>query len=197
MDSQPALRTESVSLSDTKFLGKLASVDLIPWDPDSSDHVERMIQQRVACGWKQDHVEAWRDYQRDGKLVFYWIVSTYTLASPCFNKHVDVIQAIPASHPAAASLVHQHLTEYPAQSAPLQNTATSSSETFHPIGHICLDGCAENHENDKLGISPADGIYTIGSFYVSGALQGIGIGGLAMSALERYCGLRFWCLDRA
>jgi hypothetical protein len=67
-----------MSLSDTQLAGKLASVDLIPWDPDSTDHVQRMVQQRVACGWNHDHVEAWRGYQRDGKLGLYWIVSTFS-----------------------------------------------------------------------------------------------------------------------
>lgn len=50
-------------------------VILIPWDPDSPEHVDRMVEQRIACGWKHDYVEKWRDQQRDGKIGLHWIVS--------------------------------------------------------------------------------------------------------------------------
>lgn len=52
-----------------------AKVDLIAWDPESPAHIERMFQQRVACGWKQDHVENWRGLQREGKMTLQWVVS--------------------------------------------------------------------------------------------------------------------------
>lgn len=52
------------------------SVILIPWDPESPEHVDRLVQQRIACGWKQDYVENWRDQQREGKIGLHWIVST-------------------------------------------------------------------------------------------------------------------------
>src|SRR4051812_10167911 len=50
-------------------------VDLIAWDPDSPEHTERMMQQRVACGWKQELVEKWRVLQREGKTGLQWVVS--------------------------------------------------------------------------------------------------------------------------
>ena len=50
-------------------------VILIPWDPDSEEHVDRMVLQRIACGWKQDYVEGWRQQQREGKIGLHWIVS--------------------------------------------------------------------------------------------------------------------------
>ncbi|KAG4427124.1 hypothetical protein IFR05_017393, partial [Cadophora sp. M221] len=50
-----------------------ATVLLIPWDPESPAHVERMYEQRVACGWKAEHVESWRALQRSGKYNLQWV----------------------------------------------------------------------------------------------------------------------------
>lgn len=49
---------------------------LIPWDTTSPDHVERMIQQRIACGWDYDAsiVQDWKSKQEAGKLNLQWIV---------------------------------------------------------------------------------------------------------------------------
>ena len=48
---------------------------LIPWDPASPEHVQRMVQQRIACGWDQEAVEGWKAAQESGKLNLQWIVS--------------------------------------------------------------------------------------------------------------------------
>jgi hypothetical protein len=50
---------------------------LIPFDPDSSEHVERIRQQRIACGWKKESkdIEKWRVLQREGKMLIHWVVS--------------------------------------------------------------------------------------------------------------------------
>lgn len=50
-------------------------VTLIPWDPDSQQHVDRLYSQRVVCGWKSEEVHQWRALQRDGKMAINWIVS--------------------------------------------------------------------------------------------------------------------------
>lgn len=51
-------------------------VDLIPWDYDSDKHVERMYQQRLACGWRSDEVrEKWVGLGRAGRKTLYWVVS--------------------------------------------------------------------------------------------------------------------------
>ncbi len=52
-----------------------SQVTLIPWDPDSPSHIERMIQQRIACGWKQNEVNLWRSFQKDGTMALQWVVS--------------------------------------------------------------------------------------------------------------------------
>lgn len=50
-------------------------IRLIPWDPDSIDHVEMLEQQRMACGWKLEAVEGWKDLQRAGQIGMHWVVS--------------------------------------------------------------------------------------------------------------------------
>lgn len=51
-------------------------VTLIPWDPHSLTHRQRLIKQRDECGWDQDKVEGvWRDGQTKGYKCIYWIVS--------------------------------------------------------------------------------------------------------------------------
>ncbi|GJC96762.1 hypothetical protein ColKHC_05588 [Colletotrichum higginsianum] len=48
-------------------------VTLIPWDPESPDHIARMLDQRVECGWDLDQVDKWRGLQRSGFKCMYWI----------------------------------------------------------------------------------------------------------------------------
>lgn len=62
----------------------------------------------------------------------------------------------------------------------------ANDTTFHPIGHICLDGCVENHADNTLMISPEDGAYALAAFYISTALQGSGIGREVMELFEKY-----------
>ena len=57
-------------------------VYLIPWDPDSQEHVDRMKLQRIACGWKVDQVDAWRETQRNGQSGLHWVVSACTHQLP-------------------------------------------------------------------------------------------------------------------
>ena len=52
-----------------------AKIMLIPWDPENAEHIERLYNQRVACGWNSDMIEKWKDMQRDGKKAIHWIVS--------------------------------------------------------------------------------------------------------------------------
>lgn len=49
-------------------------VELIPWDPDCDQHVKRLYDQRVACGWHQTAIPGWKEAQLGGSKVMYWIV---------------------------------------------------------------------------------------------------------------------------
>jgi hypothetical protein len=50
-------------------------VDLIPWDFNSTDQINRLYEQRVACGWRSEEVPLYIEAARKGEKVFYWAVS--------------------------------------------------------------------------------------------------------------------------
>ncbi|KAI0601421.1 hypothetical protein F4775DRAFT_542116 [Biscogniauxia sp. FL1348] len=149
------------------------SIYLIPWDPDSADHVERMKQQRIACGWKIESVEGWRSLQRDGHVGLHWIV-------------------LDPSHPETSSRLKMHTDCFPTQAAVLQDTCKQifsrphkpnpKLSSFLPVGHISLDGVTPDAE---LETDPSQGVYSLMNFYISGPLQSSGLGGAAMDTCER------------
>lgn len=58
-------------------------VELVPWDHDSSEHVERMYLQRLACGWRSEEVhEQWVELCQKGRKTLYWVVSVPGAAWP-------------------------------------------------------------------------------------------------------------------
>ncbi|KUJ07232.1 uncharacterized protein LY89DRAFT_631812 [Mollisia scopiformis] len=146
-------------------------VVLVPWDPDSRAHAERMVQQRIACGWHQDTVPKWQIRQREGKKNLQWIVI-----------HVEDANC--------EDYLAKHLTAHPQESTTLVDTAASlggktrqpdSTVEFVPVGHISLDTEYESPEYND----PSPGTYFISTFYVSQALQGSGIGRGAMDIVEK------------
>ncbi|KAL2068411.1 hypothetical protein VTL71DRAFT_16509 [Oculimacula yallundae] len=145
---------------------------LVPWDPESPAHIYRMYEQRVACGWKEDHVERWRALQRSGMNNLFWVV-------------------LDPSDPSTPSKISQHTTAYPKQSTLLQDTAislggkerspaSSSAIPFVPVGHISL-----NREYEEEGyVDVEEGLLFIATFWISPPLQGTGLGRSAMSSIE-------------
>jgi hypothetical protein len=70
---------------------KKPKVQLIPWDPASPEHIQRLIQQRIACGWDREAVEGrWKAAQESGEFNLQWIV--------CFSHHVTFIPLISSRH---------------------------------------------------------------------------------------------------
>ncbi|KAI1248406.1 hypothetical protein MGN70_009604 [Eutypa lata] len=147
------------------------SLILIPWDPDSPEHVDRLVQQRIACGWKKEYVENWQDQQREGKIGLHWLV-------------------LPLDDERTALLVQKHMSAFPREAKELGNTCKSifsrptsdpAMSTFVPIGHISLDAWTGD---EKLDTSPAKGIYSLTTFYISKVLQGAGLGGTALRMCE-------------
>lgn len=47
---------------------------LVPWDPNSPEHVNRIYEQRVQCGWDKHLVEGWKERQVSGQKSIFWIV---------------------------------------------------------------------------------------------------------------------------
>ncbi|KFZ00091.1 hypothetical protein V500_01179 [Pseudogymnoascus sp. VKM F-4518 (FW-2643)] len=146
-----------------------AKVDLIAWDPESPAHAERMVQHRIACGWKQDYIEGWRVLQREGKMGLQWVV-------------------LSEEDPGKETKLAEHLLKYPGDATPILDTATAlggkprvpSSRSFIPVGHISLDS-----ESPNPGQADASqGLYCITTLYISRAIHGGGLGRAALDAVE-------------
>ncbi|KAK9365111.1 hypothetical protein V1509DRAFT_612861 [Lipomyces kononenkoae] len=150
---------------------KTGKVALVPWDPDSTEHRERLYQQRIACGWKSDMVDKWQGLQRDGKMAIQWVV-------------------LSDDDPERDSRLALHILQFPGEKESILDSATTfggkprmlpnSPRHFIPVGHISLD--SENP--DPSLADPSQGLYCISTFYISRALQGVGLGRAAMDAVE-------------
>ncbi|KAM3149923.1 hypothetical protein ABEW05_009784 [Botrytis cinerea] len=148
---------------------KFSKVDLIPWDPDSPSHVERLFNQRVACTWNSEYVESWREKQRQGAITLQWIV-------------------LPITSISRDDLHKLHTTHYPLESEPLIDSATtfnaqprtppSPPHSFFPIGHIALE------VQPSSPTSSPSSTYKISGLYISGALRSLGLGRATMDTME-------------
>ncbi|KAI0422897.1 hypothetical protein F5X98DRAFT_325407 [Xylaria grammica] len=146
---------------------------LIPWDPDSQEHVDRMKLQRIACGWKVEQVDDWRDAQRKGQAGLHWVVL-----------HPD--------HPETSSRLERHFAAHPGEVEALLDTCKTILGRPHkldplvpffwPVGHIALDSVTPIPE---LQTSLSNGVLSLMNFYISTALQNLGLGGAAMSCCEK------------
>jgi len=161
------------SIIPTPLIKSKPQVLLIPWDSASPEHIERLVQQRITCGWDQEAVQRWKEAQESGKLNLQWIV----LADSDPEKYARLLK---------------HTKAYPQEQEPLVDSAISygakpriiplPQKTFIPIGHICL-GRITDYE--ALGfMKKEEGLYWISNFYISRALQGGGLGGAAMDTVE-------------
>ncbi|KAL3424901.1 hypothetical protein PVAG01_04182 [Phlyctema vagabunda] len=145
-------------------------VTLIPWDPESQSHIDRLFQQRIACGWHEDKISEWREKQRQGKKTLQWII-----LSP--------------DDPASAQKQAQHVSAYPLEAGELTDTAVSLGgkprpplgTSFLPVGHISLDPDPTDRGLEVV----EEGTYLISTFYISRALQGSGLGRAAMDIVEK------------
>jgi hypothetical protein len=68
-------RKHSLEILDNMGGSLKPEIDLIPWDPDSLERVERLLQQRIACGWNQERIPEWQVLQRSGTNSLQWVVS--------------------------------------------------------------------------------------------------------------------------
>ncbi|KAG7149429.1 glutamate carboxypeptidase like protein [Verticillium longisporum] len=52
----------------------VSPIELIPCDPESEEHIERLYQQRLICGWQSKDVrQSWTEDQKRGTKGLYWI----------------------------------------------------------------------------------------------------------------------------
>ena len=52
-------------------------VELVPWDARDAGHIQRMVDQRIACTWGADEVDYWSEKVIEGGKYLYWIVSIF------------------------------------------------------------------------------------------------------------------------
>ncbi|KAI8956259.1 hypothetical protein F4801DRAFT_7859 [Xylaria longipes] len=145
-------------------------IEIIPWDHSSPEHVQRMINQRIACGWRADEVREWVESAEMGGRTFYWAV----LAE-------DV--------PDRNALLERHIASHPKEKEHLRDTASKirlaarqpTGRDFMPVGHVALD-VHDAQEDAKLGLPPST--VWVHQLYISSALQGGGYGAATMAKVE-------------
>ncbi|KAI1324008.1 hypothetical protein F5Y16DRAFT_412275 [Xylariaceae sp. FL0255] len=146
-------------------------IELIPWDHLSVNHVERMYDQRIACGWRADEVQSWVKDAKKGGRIFYWAV----LAKDVGDRE---------------ELLGGHIRENPKEAAPLRDTATEirliprqpTGVEFTPIGHVAL-AIHSAEEDGELGL-PSPGTVWVHQLFISSVLQGGGYGAATMAQVE-------------
>ncbi|KAI1393349.1 uncharacterized protein F4822DRAFT_9312 [Hypoxylon trugodes] len=147
-------------------------VDLIPWDQKSAGQVNRLYEQRLACGWDAEEVPSFVESVKQGEKVFYWIVLA------------DEV-------PERGAYLTQHIAKYSKEASPLTDTTDEvrfvprvpSKKQFTPIGHIAL-AIHPSDEDVQLGL-PRSGVAWVHQLYVSYVLQGGGFGAGAMGRAEQ------------
>ncbi|KAI1430357.1 hypothetical protein F5Y12DRAFT_709370 [Xylaria sp. FL1777] len=145
-------------------------IEIIPWDHLSPEHVQRMHDQRVACGWRANEVPEWVDSAKRGGKMFYWAV----LAEDVPNRN---------------TLLAQHIAAHPKETEPLRDTATEirlaqrqpTGRSFMPVGHVALD-VHDAEEDARLGLPP-DTVW-VHQLFISSVLQGGGYGAGTMAKVE-------------
>jgi hypothetical protein len=182
-------------------------VVLVPWDPDSEEHVERLFGQRIACGWKSDYVQKWRKLQREGQVAFHWVVSFFYFMCGFLMSHslckgaiavtvtvtknsLTLFQVLSEDEPNREALLAKHISQYPSEKEAISDVAQSLGGyprtppspplTFIPVGHVSLD----SQHLDPTLVDPSNGLYCISALYVSQALQGSGVGRAAFASVE-------------
>ncbi|KAF4955664.1 hypothetical protein FGADI_4357 [Fusarium gaditjirri] len=151
------------------------AVTLVPWDPNSPEHVERMVEQRIICGWQASIVPTeWKDEHINGTKCLYWII-------------------FPQDEPQREKYLKMHIEAYPKEAEELLDSSRTllgkpripTHAKFLPVGHVALDTHISDYaENVQLDFPKSDA-YWVKSLYVSYRLQGLGIGGAAMKIAER------------
>ncbi|KAH7208668.1 hypothetical protein DER44DRAFT_823308 [Fusarium oxysporum] len=151
------------------------TVTLIPWDPNSPDHVKRMVEQRIICGWQASIVPTeWKDGHINGTKCVYWII-------------------FPQDEPQREKYLMMHTEAYPKETEELLDSSKTllgkprvpTDAKFLPVGHVALDTHISDYA-EKLELDfPKSDAYWVKSLYVSYRLQGLGVGGAAMKIAER------------
>ncbi|KAI0106286.1 hypothetical protein GGR51DRAFT_178772 [Nemania sp. FL0031] len=145
-------------------------IEIIPWDHLSPKHIQRMHDQRVACGWRASEVPEWVESAKRGGKMFYWAVLAENV-------------------PDRKTSLERYVAAHPKETEPLQDTATEirltrrepTGRDFMPVGHVALD-VHDAEQDAKLGLPP--NAVWVHQLYISSALQGGGYGVATMAQVE-------------
>ncbi|KAH8173281.1 hypothetical protein LIA77_07536 [Sarocladium implicatum] len=146
-------------------------VQLVPWDPCDAKQYQRMIDQRIACGWRSEEVPEWKAKALKGVKLLYWVK-----IEDCTADQEEILAP--------------HLEEFPYEKEPLTDTATTiggcdrtpSRKSFFSIGHIALD--VDPGFTKKFDLPLPDSAIWVKSLYISHPLQSLGLGRASMAAIE-------------
>ncbi|KAE9377562.1 hypothetical protein N431DRAFT_163628 [Stipitochalara longipes BDJ] len=148
-------------------------IEVIPWDPKSASHVERLRQQRIACGWGVENVDNWRDQQLSQQKLLLWLVRSFSprYQDSNFQPKLTNYQVLKNSHACYEALLNSHVCQFPQENDLLFDTAPiifarQRSNAFIPIGHVSLDFMP------TAIIDPSKGQIGATSLYISPALRG-------------------------
>jgi GNAT superfamily N-acetyltransferase len=149
-------------------------VVLIPWDPNSKAQLARMVEQRKQCGWHSEIVPTvWRDAHLSGQKYVFWLAFAHD------EPRRDMYHQL---HQATCKMETTEIVDTSKTLLGQPREATYTS--FLPVGHIGI-GMHNAAFTDPHGLQiPEIGSYWIKSFFVSFALQGLGVGGAAMAVAE-------------
>ncbi|KAL9113940.1 MAG: hypothetical protein Q9227_002074 [Pyrenula ochraceoflavens] len=154
--------------------------ELIPWDYESKEHVTRLYDQRIACGFMAEKVPSFVEAASH---------DSYGRSSGPWDAFGTAHSKI--SQGSRDQATNVDIAESPQESSALTDTANRvrltprepSGKQFTPIGHIALDIHPAN-ENEKLGL-PRSGVVWVHHLYISYTLQRRGLGVAAMSKAEQ------------
>lgn len=91
-----------------------SGVALIPWDPESPEHIQRLIDQRIDCGWHAEMPAGpWRKLQAQGTKCIYWLVSMGVCHCLRSDTPLTVIQVLPHYEPGAQEKLQAFISARP------------------------------------------------------------------------------------
>lgn len=189
-------------------------VELVPWDHDSSEHIERMYLQRLGCGWRSEEVrEKWTQLGREGTKTLYWIVGLPAAVDLQFGQAADRARLTgrpgrpgrsrgahnpaPRREPQGKQTCHKRprtradpKIRKPQESSPIHDTAPthwSEPRTPRPSRAFTPIGhiALDLRPEQNARLGLADaGVVWVAGLYVSYALQAGGLGREVMDLAE-------------
>lgn len=96
-------------------------VEFIPWDAESPEHIQRLIQQRVDCGWHSGLVDGpWKEAHQAGTKCIYWIVGPFVNSEWLYFGPLTLVKVLSKDDANYSSLIQKHVSAFPQVISPSQ-----------------------------------------------------------------------------